>query len=413
MPTAAHAKCPACSEPFATTDIPPFCTECGSRLFRTCPSCNGTLERLSRFCGQCGHKLYVGAGGESNKAIVPKADTSRAVEAQRAELQVANRQMIAQLRTDTRDTIPLLAETLRVLVRLNPVNIPLHKFWAFINTITENTPTSEIANIVGQAIGQVDLSNAVAELDGSHQFITAFTREIVLHTPRKLAEVWPTYTNFVPSHPWLANPEREAESAAEQVSRALSTYRSDLAVIQKHFQQLREFYPRYASIMTRTGVMDYILGFAAGMFGGILGVVGAQVWDDWRAQSDRDFVQSFSNAVDQFSNSAVLFTQNTENAVNSVADQLLRSYADLDERVVVGLEAAASKGMNATRVYKALHDPDQPIIDQDSRQLFEIVFDNLRQQGYAGNSESNMRYVLGLSASYSAVTPQIGYTESR
>jgi hypothetical protein len=338
-----------------------------------------------------------GSGVPFKGPALASSAIGRSLEMQRAEMHVGNRQMIAQLRTDTRDQIPMLAETLRVLVRLNPVNISIHNFWSFINTITEATPPSEIAGIVGQAIGQVDLSNVVAYWDELQEVTTNFSREIVLHTPRKLAEVWPSYMDFVPNHPWLANLDREAEMAADQIRRALSMYRSDLGVIQNHFHQLSEYYPRYASIMTRTGVLDYVLGFAAGFFGGFLGAVGAQVWDDWRTQSDRDFVESFSNAVNQFTNSAVLFMQNTESAVNAVADQLLRSYADLDERFATGLEIAAAKGMNVTRVYRSLHDPDQLNHDPDSKRLFEIVFDNLRQQGYSRSSESNMRYVMGLS----------------
>jgi len=409
MPSSVYAKCPCCGELIDKSDNPSFCTDCGIRFVRSCANCDSPLELMSRFCGQCGHLLYAKLADQTIRAIISTAANANITDqAQRAELEVANRQMITQLRTDNHDATPVIGETLRVMVRLNPVNVMLHNFWSFINSITDNTPPSEIANIVGQAIDQIDLSNALADLDGSHELITAFTRDIVLNVPRTLIDVWPSYQDFVPKHSWLANPESEAEVAAEQIRRALSMNRSDLAVIQKHFQQLREFYPRYSSIMTRTGVMDYVLGMAAGLFGGFLGVVGAQVWDDWRSQADREFVQSFSNAVDQFSNSSLAFTQNTENAVNSVVDQLLRTYTDLGERVVVGLETAACNGLNINIVYKTFHDPDQPITDQNSIQLCEIVFDNLRQQGYSGNSESNMRHVSGLSARGSAVATKYG-----
>jgi hypothetical protein len=160
--------------------------------------------------------------------------------------------------------------------------------------------------------------------------------------------------------------------------------------------------------MARARVTDSDLGGAAGLFGGFLGADGAQVWDDWRAKSDRDFLQSFSSAVEQFSNSAVRFTRNTERAVDSAAEQILRCVAERDERVCVGLEAAAAKGMNVARVYKALHDPEQAVSDPDLRELFETVFDFLRQQGYPTGSESNMRYVLGLSTSAAAAAPQRG-----
>src|SRR5262249_7322335 len=94
--------------------------------------------------------------------------------------------------------------------------------------------------------------------------------------------------------------------------------------------------------------------------------------------------------------------------VNSAAEEILRCLAERDERVCIGLEAAAAKGMNVAHVYKALHDPEQPISDPDLRELFETVFDSLRQQGYPSGSESTMRYVLGLSTGDAAAAPQTG-----
>src|SRR5262245_3302544 len=408
MPATARVKCPSCGGPVVTAATPPFCTDCGSRVSRSCPNCKSPLEPLSRSCGQCGHNPCAGAVDQTSRAVDRTPDTGRGAEVQRAGLQVANRQMIAQLRTDTRDTIPLVAETLRVLVRLNPVNMPLSNFWTLLNTITEDTPPKEIGSIVGQAIGQVDLSNAVAEWDGLRESITDFTREIVLGTVRRLTEAWPSFPDFVPGHPWLANPEREAATAADQVRRALQMYRSDLGGVQEQVQQLRDYYPRYASIMARARVMDHDSGRPAGFFGGFLGADGARVWDDWRVKSDRDFLQAFSSAVERFSNSALRFTRNTESAVNSAAEPILRCLAERDERVCIGLEAAAAKGMNVAHVYKALHDPEQAVSDPALRELFETVFDSLRQHGYPSGSESNMRYVLGLSTNGAAAAPQIG-----
>ncbi|HME91888.1 MAG TPA: hypothetical protein VKE49_10725 [Myxococcaceae bacterium] len=276
-----------------------------------------------------------------------------------------------------------------------------------LQTITENTPSKEIGHIVGQAIGQVDLSSAAAELDGLRESIASFAREIVLGTARRLTEAWPSFHDFVPSHPWLANPEREAAATADHLCRALEMYRSDLGVIRDQFELLRDHYPRYASIMAGARVLGSELDCAAGIFGGFLGTDGAQLWDDGRAKSDRDVRQSFSSAVAQFSISAGRFTRTTENAVNSAAEEILRCLAERDERVCIGLEAAAAKGMNVAPVYRALHDPEQSISDPHLRELFETVFDSLRQQGYPSGSESNMRYVLGLSTGDAAAPPRI------
>lgn len=151
--------------------------------------------------------------------------------------------------------------------------------------------------------------------------------------------------------------------------------------------------------MSRSGVWEYVIGFAAGLLGGDLGVVGAHVWDDWRNKSDQEFLQSFSSAVDQFAQAAFSFMQNTESVVVPVLDQILSEFAEHSEAVNSGLERLVRRGVSIEPVFRALHypDSDQSVVDDDVRQFLEIVLNNLRENGLSYDSERNIREICGIS----------------
>ncbi|VTS04359.1 DUF4339 domain-containing protein [Tuwongella immobilis] len=308
---------------------------------------------------------------------------------------IANRRMISQLRDDSADVQLFWAEAMRVVVRLNPVNIQIHNFLSFINQVVDGTPRHDIARLVQEAMQQVDLTNAAPMLDESLDGITAVGPELIKGYTSELLAVWPKVTQFV-QHRWLEDPAKEGESLRQQLRRAVQAHRQDLVVIQNHFRQLQEFHSRYHAIMTRNSVWDYVLGFAAGFFGGGIGAIGAQVWDDWRGKSDTDFAQSFGNAVDQFSGAALSFTQKTEQEVESVVAAFLKDLHSFTQGTISALESVADS-KDLTPIYHKLHDPDPADApDEDGKQFFEIVLSNLRDQKISARSEANIREMLGM-----------------
>jgi hypothetical protein len=312
-----------------------------------------------------------------------------------------NRKMIAQLREDATDMQPFLAEFIRVMVRLNPVNYQIHEFLRFINQITENTPRQETVQLVQAAMQSVDLTHAVSMLDEALDTVTVMGPELVTSYTSDLASVWPESRQLV-RHRWLDDPIKEGENLQQQLRRAVQAHWQDLIVIQNRFGQLQEFHPRYHALMTRNSVWASALWFAAGFagafIGGPLGVVGAeagaQFWGNWRSKSDSEFVQTFANAVNLFSAAALSFTQKTEEEVEYVVIGLLEDLDDFTEGVIAALESVA-ESMDVTAIYHKLHDPSEKL-DDDSIQGVEIVLSNLREQKISARSESNLREMLGI-----------------
>lgn len=308
---------------------------------------------------------------------------------------IANRRLIAQLREDAADGELLWPEFVRVALRLNPVNRQIYEFLGFIHQVTESTPRYEIARFVQEAMQQVDLTNAVPMLDEALDFIANCGPWWVKSATADLLVAWPEAKQVI-RHRWANDPEKEGESYRQQLRCAVQTHRQDLVVIQNHYRQLQEFHPRYHAIMTRSSVWESILGFAAGFFGGSLGVIGAEAWDNWRGQSDSEFAQSFGNAVDQFSGATLAFTQKTEQEVESVLAAIRKDSQEFTLGTMSALESLAEH-KDLTAIYRKLHEPDptnKP--DDEGRQLFEIVLSNLREQRISARSEANLRALLQL-----------------
>ena len=210
----------------------------------------------------------------------------------------ANRKMIAQLRDDAVDTQLVAAETILVSVRLNPVNIQIHNFIECFEPITDDTPSHERAQIVQSAMQSVNLTNAVSELDEALNVVTDMGAELIQDSVSGLVKVWPKARQFIRHH-WLDDSVKAAEGIRKKLCCAVQAHRQDLVVIEKHFQQLQEFHPRYHAIMTRNDIWQTGLGtglrIAAGVFDGGLGLsagvagFGAHAWNNWRQKPTTSF----------------------------------------------------------------------------------------------------------------------------
>ena len=339
---------------------------------------------------------------EKKTAVAPPANKKPTKQVSKIVC-AANRKMIAQLRDDAVDTQLVAAETIRVSVRLNPVNIQIHNFIEFIEPITEDTPRHEIAQIVQSAMQSVNLANAVSELDEALNIVTDMGAELIQDSVSGLVKVWPKARQFIRHH-WLEDSVKAAENIRKQLCCAVQAHRQDLVVIEKHFRQLQEFHPRYHALMTRndfwqTGFQTG-LRFAAGFFGGDLsaGVVAlsTHAWDAWREKSDAKFVESFGNAVEEFCSTTLAFTEKTEQTVEVVISVFVNDLNHFYKDIIAVLEGAIDK-TDISKIYHKLHDP-APVekIDDDSKDFFEIVMSNLREQKISTRSEANIKHMLGI-----------------
>jgi hypothetical protein len=300
--------------------------------------------------------------------------------------------MIAQLRQDVTELQPFIRELFRVIVRNNPIWRRVETFHGRLEAIPDDASRSTVCQVVTSAIVEVDLANAVRELEEFNEILRAEVASLLSSSYDELTRALPDYRRHMPDLPDTA---AAAAHSSRRMVEALASARPQLAVIEGHYRQLREFLPRYQSLMTRTGLLDVVLGFAAGYFvGGAAADIGARLWDGWREQSDQQFLESFSRAVSAFGEAAAAFTMNTEAAAEPVVQQAVGDYAEGQFSLIEGLRSLANRGYSIQNVYRALR--AAPPRDPGTQHLFGPVLSNLRGQGLSGASERNLMALLGV-----------------
>lgn len=277
-----------------------------------------------------------------------------------------------------------------VVVRLNPAHVSAYTLNESIGSITDTMSRPEIANLVGSALEEADLSNARADLASSHDAIWQMANGMISEIEMPLKREFPSYSEYVSGHEWIDSPQKTGEAFADRIYRQVNMHAHELEIIEKHYTQLVEFFPRYYEIMNRSGFWSGVLGFAASFFGGELGAAGVETWNNWQEKSDQEFLNSYGGAVDEFTSSAVLFTQKTEEAITPVVDQFADDYVTSSNVIYDGLEKAMLAGHDILPVCNALFYVDEPL-DDDTLEFFEIVIQNLKDEGLSAKDESELR----------------------
>lgn len=371
--------CPNCAAPISGSIsglfskrlvAPNHCKSCGCRLVTTCEACSKPQVEFAPFCAHCGQPIY-GAMNGTNTGLAPANVSSPPLK----KLDKRQRRLLDELKADTEQLAPFLNELYLVLTRMNPVNQRLFSFTSHFERLTQNTANPQRAQIVGEAIRSAALDQLEPELDQFCGHFAETAAHMFLSIRDDLQRCWPEHERFLT----LGRVDDVAAFAAERTRAALRS--SFVALISSHYQQLVAFYSRYAEIMNRQeGLFDLLVGFAAGFLGGQAGVAGVELWGDWRAQNDQQFVNSFGAAIDDFHASALRFTENTVSAMRPIALQLVNEYVAAYHRIIEKLESATLLGLDLARVHRELRTPHGQL-DAGTRQLYEIVFTNLRNSG--------------------------------
>ncbi len=383
---ARRVECPVCSSDLLTefddlkneiVTLPNFCSGCGSKILSNCPGCNHTFRELARFCSECGAKVYGNAQPETHSQT--ESTSSNQADAEN---------MLARCRNGIPVGRRVIREMFLVMVRLNPANRSAHIFCDAVSHITETTSRPEIADIVGTALNEADLSEAQADLKSSHEAIWQMANDISVI--EILERKFPTCLQFIKGHEWIDSPEKIREAFADRMYRQVTLHTLELATIEEHYRQLVEFYPRYQEVMNRSGFLNGLVAFAAGFFGGNLGVAGAEMWANWQGRNDQEFLEIYGRAVDDFTNAAFSFTQKTEEAVQSVVEQFADDYVSSTKLIYDGLEKAMQSGHNILPVCEALFYVDDPL-EAEGAEFLELVIENLKEEGLTASEERELR----------------------
>ena len=387
--------CPVCSsdlplksEASGSPTLPKFCSECGCKFHHKCPECSSPFTHLARFCSECGSETY---GNREAQKTIPAESAS-----------LVSQQNSKHLLARCRGLIPVSRRAIResffVIVRLNPAHVAAHTLAASIESITDTMSRPEIANLVGSALEEADLSDARGDLASSHDSIWQMANGIISASTKILKREFPAYPDYVSGHEWFVSPQEAGEAFANRIYRQVTMHAHELEIIEKHYSQLVEFFPRYYEIMHRSGFWGGVIGFAAGFFGGTIGAAGIETWNNWQEKSDQEFLDNYACAIDEFTSSAVSFTQKTEEAITPPVDQLADDLVACSNVLYDGLEKAMLAGHDISPACNALFYEEEPL-DDEIREFVEIVIQNLKEEGLNANDESELRESMGMKRS--------------
>lgn len=386
MPTK-EIPCPACKSPILVKvdetarraiDVPRFCASCGVQIHRRCPKCNKSFSKLTRYCHECGKEVHPPLG----------------LATKQCSLAPASLELLRRLRQDGVDSAWLTREALLVAIRLSPPNFAAQRFYEILSSIDDNTPGPTRAALFGQALDETPGFLDPVALEEWKGKVGNLASLVVQGTRESLDLAMPGWQEHI-AHPWIQCPEAHAQQIRLRLEQTITPHLGNLSLILEKHQQMREFLPRYREIMSRSEGWNFVVGLAAGFFGGQLGVLGTQLWEGWKAKSDQDFVQAFSVAADEFEKQALMFLQNTEASARPVVDQVVTELTKCSEAVASGIEQFARQGHPIEPVFHKLHFPAHGV-DVDARQFLELVLSNLREQGISYESERNLREICGL-----------------
>lgn len=321
----------------------------------SCPSCRAKLHHTDNLttdkirCPYCGRLVVIHDSLSTPKFHSRHSKTKKiSFVHHQDKYQFSLRQ---NFENDMRDQAVFLKEMLMVYWRTNPVGLSAHIFYESLESINEETPPKQIATIVSNAIKSIELENPdVFRLEFS-QMIGELCSQMIQAPITETAKIYPQTMKFMASH-CNFDSASISKDFSRMVSNAIAKQNVHYTSIYKYYCQLVEFQPRYKKIMSRFGIMDFMLGFSAGYIGGELGSFGADLWQDWRHSSDKEFCQKFAGAIDHFIQSCSAFIKHGENALDVVFDRLCDEAKRHTLRAVDAYAILESKGWDINPLYQ-------------------------------------------------------------
>jgi hypothetical protein len=279
-----------------------------------------------------------------------------------------------------------------VMLGLNPLNIQVKNFNDIISQIQDSTPPQQVADLVGQALQHLYFYNISQELLKWKDAIVEFHINVFKGDHEYLKRNIQDYSKYFPGiepSKYTIGLETRRINTILKVSDT-----EEVKILERYCIQLNDYYPRFRSILCGNKFLDYILGNAAGFFGGGSGAIGASIWDDWSGKSDDDFIKIFSNAVKDFIEKGRQFTRNIEKTFEPVLDQYFNDESKRDRMIYDGLERGCREGVDIDKILHHLTHPQRP--DAGHIALYDIVIENLRKKSMTAKVERNIRISLGI-----------------
>lgn len=293
----------------------------------------------------------------------------------------------------------LIRASLQIFVRLNPINISLHEFVGILDEIKDDTENEDRANIIERAISNVDLGSASQQLREHYSNLDPLVKELLKPDLDLLKK---HFGDPEARFPWVRTWKETSRACAADLSRPLSANHERLAEVEGRFQQLQEGLPRCLKIQRRSGWVDMALGAAVGVAGGFVGIPaeavvgGLDAWEGWRNKGDKEFLEAYGRALDIYTETTARFAAEIEQNASPAIERVIAEHAEFTSQLRRALKEDSSNGSDISSTIDELLASTGEKPDNDDMAFFEMVLENLREEGLSTRAEAHIRRTLNL-----------------
>ena len=238
--------------------------------------------------------------------------------------------------------------------RLNPVLSSALALGDELAKITENDDSKVLSIRVRQGLGTVALGEFDAIVKAAAESVGDLVEEC-LRADEAFVDLYPGLKS--------ASVEREkinVQSFKEDVERQLRQLKDVYNDIFKKYKMLCDGYARYDKIMAGGSFWkNAILGGALGWLTGGLGVIAAVAWGGWENMNNKDFVQNYSNAIQDFLSTCDAFTDQGQKLLSQMAMSKQDLWGRAFAREEVYLRTLNAEGVDLTEVERRLEEKDR------------------------------------------------------
>lgn len=302
---------------------------------------------------------------------------------------------ILRIKNDFQDILLFYKECLCVHMRLNPFHIACYFFGQAIESLNDYSQPDERVSCFENAFSEA----STVLNDNDIQSWNSNLYNTICSSLGQLIELcekaFPDYRIYLGSD-WAREPKQHLNDICCNLYNQVYSLIPLQNNIINEYNAMCELFPKWRAPLERTGILEGILAFAAGFFGGELGCLGAAAYSGFRDELDSNNIDQFSAHLQNWMENTGVFMENLENIFYPMLEQLMGVVETALDDYLKGLILFAQKGGNVQKVFNFIHTPTEIISDEEERNFFETVFNNLRESGLSYKSERNLREMIGL-----------------
>lgn len=266
----------------------------------------------------------------------------------------------ASFERDLEDDLILTKELFTLQWMLNPAIKAAFTCHKFTQNIDEGTTDRERAYVVTQALEVIEFPPIDSFENDFRDYVNQYCREELSELVFQAVSLYPECEDKLRKVS-CGEEKRLAGAYPEMAISVIAKQRPlyDQLIVLRN--QLHEFLPRYAGILSRNTLAEEVTKFVAGFISGYFGAgplvpCAIDAWANWRDTNDAEFVKKFAMAFTLLLKGCIDYSNESAFALSIVFDRLLDEVRQLHQRLFDTYNEMAGAGMDIRPLYNTYHE---------------------------------------------------------